>query len=141
MAEADRVKIVHEGTVANSKAFVFILEEFVKTVKAGFADHELAFGNSANITYALDGEQVIGACAWHIDTTKRAAWILFSAVAEERRQQGVYKRICKAVELKASLAGAVALYSGVHVKNDPMIAAAQSSGRELGWYRTKKVLV
>jgi hypothetical protein len=36
--------------------------------------------------------------------------------------------------------GAVSLYSSVHLDNEPMIAAVESSGRKQAFYRTKKSL-
>lgn len=134
------LEIKTEKTVANSKAFVFLLEQYLAIVKAGHADMELSYSNSSTVTYALIDGEVVGACAWYIDQGKRAAWILFSAVAPDRRRQGIYSAIAAAVEKQAKTWGAVALYSGVHVTNDAMIAAAQGTGRKLGWYRAKKDL-
>lgn len=135
------MKVLHEGTVANSKAFVFLLEEYLALLKRGHGDNEFAYGNNAQCTYAVDDNgAVIGACAWFIDHNKRAAWILFSAVAAAHRRQGVYTAVRTEVERIAKTKGAAAIYSGVHVENEAMIAAARASGRQLGWYRAKKQL-
>jgi GNAT superfamily N-acetyltransferase len=134
------LKVVSEDSLAHSKAFVFVLEEYLALVKAGHADYDLPFTNGSLVAYALLGDQVIGASVWSYDPPKRAAWVLFSAVAEEHRKQGIYKQLIHFVEQQAIRKGAAALYSGVHVTNDAMIAAAQASGRTLGWYRTKKPL-
>lgn len=135
------MRILYENTVANSKAFLFLLEEYLALLKRGHGDNEFAYGNGAQCTYAVDDNDVIiGASAWFIDHNKRAAWILFTAVAESSRRQGVYTAMRKEIERIAKSKGAAALYLGTHVTNDAMIAATKAAGKQLGWYRAKKSL-
>ena len=134
------INVITESTIAHSKAFVFALEHYLLLVKAGHADNELVYNNSAPVTYAVENNIVIGVSVWDFNPAKRAAWILFSAVAVEHRRKGVYTAIFKEVEKNVKRKGAVALYSSVHVTNNKMIEAARTNGRELGWYRTKKTL-
>lgn len=131
--------VFHDQSFAHSPAFLFMLEEFVKLVKTGYADNELNFTNSSFVDYALDDQQqVAGGCIWTYDPLKRSAWILFSAVRENMRKKGVYKSIIVNVERIAKQKGAIVIYSSVHVDNEAMIAAAKSSGRQPNWYRAKK---
>lgn len=135
------MKVLHEATVANSKAFVFLLEEYLALVKRGFADNEFAYGNGSMCTYAVDDAgSVIGACAWFIDNGKRSAWILFAAVAEPHRRHGVYSALQAEVERIARAKGVAALYLGVHVDNDAMVATSKGAGYRQSWYRAKKEL-
>jgi len=133
------MKIIFEETLAHSKAFIFILDQWVKLLKAGQGDNELPFSNSSFVCYAIDDKGVmLGASVWIYDTSRRTANVLFSAVDEQHRRKGLYTLIIQEVERRAKLKGAINLYSGVHVSNQTMIATAAKVGRKAGWYRLKK---
>mgnify|MGYP000391432126 CR=1 FL=1 len=132
--------VFFEATYAHSKAFAFVLDQYNDFIKAGFADTELAFGNSNMVVYVLDLDKVVGASVWSYDKLKRSAWILFSAVLPSYRGKGVYKALNAEIERRAKNLGAIALYSGMHVDNEPMVTAAAHSGRALNWYRARKAL-
>jgi RimJ/RimL family protein N-acetyltransferase len=132
--------VTFESTYAHSKAFAFVLDQYNDFIKSGFADNELAFGNSNMVVYVMENDKIIGASVWSYDKQKRSAWILFSAVLPSYRGKGVYKALNAEIERRAKNLGAVALYSGMHVENEPMITAAVKAGRQDNWYRTKKEL-
>lgn len=131
--------IITDDTVANSPAFPFVLREYSKLVDRGHADLEMAFENTYKVTYVIDGAQVLAASVWMLNP-KRAVWVLFSAVAETHRRQGLYSQLMTEVEREGKLLGAVALYSGVHVDNAAMLEASVKQGRKPVWYRTRKDL-
>lgn len=135
------MKIVTESSVAHSKAFVFLLDQYLALLKAGHADHEFSFNNSSLVTYAIEDDIILGASAWVVDPLKRIAWILFIAVAEEHRRKGIYKVISSEIESQAKKRKAVALYSTVHVDNDAMLNSIESTKNQKQWYKTKKELV
>jgi GNAT superfamily N-acetyltransferase len=133
-------KLEHELSLAHSKAFVFVLEEFTKLVQAGHADFEIPFTNASQVTYTIVNGEVAGASVWTIDKAKRSAWMLFSAVAKAHQRKGIYTALSAEVERRAKNQGAVVIYSGVHIDNDAMVNAAVKAGRQANWYRTKKKL-
>lgn len=135
------IEIVQETSLAHSRAFKFVMREYVKHLEAGYADDELTISNSSNVTYAmLDGE-VVGACVWSVDTQKRSAWIFFSAVHEDHRRKGIYTHIFQKVCNSARARGAVVISSGVHHQNEAMLEVLKKQhGREVKWYRVRKNL-
>ena len=136
------MKVVTEDTLAHSRAFVFIIDQFAKLLKAGFGDTEFTFGNNNFVTYLYDetSKEVLSASVWSFDPTRRASTVHFSATAEEHRGKGYYKQVFAEVERRVKMKGAVALFSGVHVDNGKMVELAKQTGRQANWYRTKKVL-
>lgn len=138
----ETLKMETEETLAHSRAFIFVLDHYVQLLKNGFGEPEFYFGNSSRVTYLYDPStsDIISACVWSIDPTRRAGTIHFSATEQSRRKQGHYKKIFTEVQRMMINKGAVTLYSSVHLDNEPMIAAAESSGRKKSFYRTKKSL-
>jgi len=134
------MKLHSEDTLAHSKAFIFVMDQWVKLLKLGYGDTELAFGNQSLVTYALADDQktVLAAIVWSYDSGRRVAGELFSSVAEEHRRTGIYTKVIAEVERRAKLRGAVALYSGVHVNNVQMLTSVEKEGRRVDWYRVKK---
>lgn len=138
----EMLKMETEETLAHSRAFIFVLDHYVQLLKAGFGDLEFYFGNASRVTYIYDEStsEIITACVWSVDATRRTGTIHFSATEQSRRRQGHYKKIFNEVQRLMISKGAVSLYSSVHLDNQPMIAAAESSGRKQAFYRTKKSL-
>jgi len=130
-----------EQTFAHSKAFLFVMDHYVKLLKAGYGDNEISFSNHSLVSYALDKTgKVVSASVWSYDANRRAVSVLFSATLETERGKGLYRKVFAEVERNAKLKGAVVIFSGVHVDNGPMIKAAKQTGRNLSWYRVKKIL-
>lgn len=138
----EMLKMETEETLAHSRAFIFVLDHYVQLLKVGFGDPEFYFGNASRVTYLYDAStsEIITACVWSIDPTRRTGTIHFSATEPSRRRQGHYKKIFNEVQRLMINKGAVSLYSSVHLDNEPMIAAVESSGRKQAFYRTKKSL-
>lgn len=139
MLNQQTFNVVTANTLANSKAFVFVLNAYTELVNIGHADCELAFDNTNLVTYAEHEGKVIGSCVWMM-TLKRSVWILFSAVDKDWRRMGVYTAMLNQLDKEARQAGAVTILSGVHVNNVAMIAAAVKHGRAPKWIRMKKDL-
>ena len=133
--------VQHEKTLANSKAFAFVIREYADLIERGYADNELVFGNGSKVSYILatDGS-VVAASVWHIDETKRSAWILFSATKKQHQGQGLYTKLYNFIEDLCKKQNVVVIYSGVHVDNQKMIDVAKSVGRIPSSYRIKKML-
>jgi GNAT superfamily N-acetyltransferase len=134
------IEIYTDTRLAYSKSFIFVMEQFVNTLKAGHSDLSLCINNSMNVTYAVADEEVVGACVYELDPIKRQAWIYTAAVSESHRGQGVYDKIYKEVERVCKENGMVVLNSNVHVDNRAMIQSALKNDREMLWYRTRKYL-
>lgn len=133
-------EIITEPTLSYSKAFVFVMEHFVKMLKSGHSDLSLCINNSMTVTYAIEDNQVIGACVYELDHSKRQAWIHIAAVNESHRSNGIYDEIYQEVEQVCKNSGMVVLSSNVHVDNAPMIKSASKNNRELLWYKSRKYL-
>jgi predicted GNAT family acetyltransferase len=133
-------EIITEPTLSYSKAFIFVMEHFVKMLKAGHSELSICINNSMTVTYALEDGEVIGACVYELDQGKRQAWIYSAAVDENHRGQGVYTDIYKEVERVSKSAGMVVINSNVHIDNAAMVKSADKNGREMLWYRTRKYL-
>ena len=130
-----------EPTFAHSKAFIFVMDHFVKLLKAGMAEQELCFHNAVQVAYVEDEDgDVIGAAIFDLDKTKRQAWIYLAAVAADHRSQGIYSAIYRKIEDIARNEGMKGLGSNVNVRNAPMLATAEKNGRQLIAYRVKKAL-
>lgn len=128
-----------EETLANSKAFVFALENFLELVKNGHADTELAFINSCKVTYAIsEKNEILGCTVWGIIKQKSSAWIYFSATDKKHRKKGIHSEIIKEVEKQAKILKCKAVYAGIHVSNAPMNLAMKKNGYSQSWYRVKK---
>lgn len=133
-------EIITEPTLSYSKAFIFVMEHFVKMLKAGHSELSICINNSMTVTYAMEDGQVIGACVYELDKSKRQAWIYSAAVDENHRGKGVYTDIYNEVERVSKAAGMVVINSNVHIDNAPMIKSADKNNREMLWYRTRKYL-
>jgi len=133
-------EIITEPTLSYSKAFIFVMDHFVKMLKAGHSDLSLCIKNSMTVTYAVENEQVIGACVYELDHSKRQGWIHTAAIDENFRGLGVYEEIYKEVEQVCKTSGMIVLGSNIHVDNEPMIHHAEKNNRELLWYKSRKYL-
>jgi GNAT superfamily N-acetyltransferase len=133
--------VQHEKTLANSKAFAFVIREYADLIERGHGDNELAFGNSNKVSYILAADgSVVAASVWYVDEMKRSAWILFSATKKQHQGQGLYTQLYNFIEDLCKKQNVVAIYSGVHVDNQKMIDVAKSVGRMPNSYRVKKML-
>jgi hypothetical protein len=133
--------IIHEATLAHSKAFIFVFDEWVKLLKAGHGDNELTFGNAAKVCYAIsDSGAIMGAAVWQYDATRRAVTVPFLGVSDAFRRQGVYTAIIDSVHKSGKALGAVIALSGTSVANNPVLANMSKTGRNMSWYRLKKEL-
>lgn len=133
-------EIFTDTRLAYSKAFIFVMENFVEILKQGHSELSLCINNSMMVTYAIDNGEVVGACVYEIDAVKRQAWIYTAGVAAAHRGQGIYDDIYSEVEHQCRNAGMLVLNSNIHVDNAGMIANAKKHGRLLSWYRTSKQL-
>lgn len=133
-------QIITEPSLSYSKAFIFVMDQFVKMLKLGHCEKSLCINNTMTVTYAVDGDTVIGACVYELDVPKRQGYIYIAAVDEEYRGQGVYNEIYKEVESVCKQHGIVVLNSNVHVDNIAMIKSAEKNNRKLSWYRSSKQL-
>ena len=133
-------EIITEPTLSYSKAFIFVMEHFVKMLKAGHSELSICINNSMPVTYAIEENKVVGACVYELDHSKRQAWIYSAAVDEDYRAQGVYSEIYQEVERICKDAGMVVINSNVHIDNVAMIHNAGKNDREMLWYRTRKYL-
>jgi hypothetical protein len=130
-----------DPTLAYSKAFNFIIQEWHKMLVAGTSSQEICFSNSTSVVYATDEkDEVIGAILFSVDQTKRQGWIYLGAVAERMRQKGVYSEMYDRVESECRAQGAISLSSNVHVSNTPMLEALRRFDREPAWLKTIKKL-
>lgn len=133
-------KIITDETLAYSKAFVFVMENFTRILKAGQCEHTICFGNGSRVTYMLDDDIVIGACVYEFDDVKKQAYIYTAGVDSIHRNKGIYQEIYNEVEKLARQNGMKVINSSVHIDNQAMLAAAVKNGRMLTHYRTTKVL-
>jgi hypothetical protein len=134
------IEIYTDDRLAYSKAFVFVMEQFVNTLKAGHSELSLCINNSMTVTYAVIDNTVVGACVYEMDTVKRQAWIYTAAVEKLHRGCGIYDNIYKEVENVCRQNHMVVLNSNVHIDNQAMIQSALKNNREMLWYRTRKYL-
>lgn len=136
------MKLVNEPALAHSKAFIFVLDEYVKLLKNGFGELELFFNNTSSVTYLLDEstDEVVSAIVWGVDLQRRVGTIHFSATSESHRNNGYYKRLLTNVESSMKNRGVVVFYSGVHVDNETMLQLTESTNRKKTFYRVKKYL-
>jgi ribosomal protein S18 acetylase RimI-like enzyme len=126
--------------LAYSKAFIFVMDNFVEILKKGYSELSLCINNEMNVTYMLDEDLVMGACVYEMDDRKKQAYIYTAAVDKFYRNEGVYTTIYKEVERVCRMNGMKVLNSNIHVNNDVMIEHALRNDRELLWFRTRKVL-
>lgn len=133
-------EIITESTLSYSKAFIFVMDHFVKMLKAGHSELSICINNSMPVTYALENGEVVGACVYELDKGKRQAWIYSAAVDEQHRGKGIYNEIYSEVERVCKDAGMVVINSNVHIENVSMLKSADKNGREMLWYRTRKYL-
>jgi ribosomal protein S18 acetylase RimI-like enzyme len=126
--------------LAYSKAFIFVMDNFVEILKKGHSELSLCISNEMTVTYMIDEDIVIGACVYDMDDRKRQAYIYTAAVDKFYRNEGVYNTIYKEVERVCRMSGMKVLNSNIHVNNTAMIEHALRNDRELLWFRTRKVL-
>lgn len=133
-------KLITDETLAYSKAFVFVMENFTRILKAGQCEHTICFGNGSSVTYMMEDDTVIGACVYEFDMVKKQAYIYTAGVEPVYRSRGVYQEIYDEVEKIARSKGMKVINSSVHIDNQAMLASAVKNGRMLTHYRTTKVL-
>jgi ribosomal protein S18 acetylase RimI-like enzyme len=126
--------------LAYSKAFIFVMDNFVEILKKGYSELSLCISNEMNVTYMIDEDIVMGACVYEMDDRKKQAYIYTAAVDKFYRNEGVYTIIYKEVERVCRMNGMKVLNSNIHVNNTAMIEHALRNDRELLWFRTRKVL-
>lgn len=132
--------IITDDRLAYSEAFVFVMDNFVRILKAGHAEHSLCINNSMHVTYAVEDNTIIGACVYDMDMDKRQA-IIYSAGVDPRYQgEGVYQEIYEEVERVCRAEGMKVLNSNIHVDNEAAIASARKNNRNVSYYRTSKKL-
>lgn len=133
-------EITTEPTLSYSKAFVFVMDEFVKMLKQGYCESTICMNNSMKVSYAVENDEVIGACVYELDKNKRQAWIYFASVSEKNRGQKIYDEIYAEVEKNCKSEGMVVINSNIHIDNISMISSAKKNNRELLWYRSRKFI-
>lgn len=126
--------------LAYSKAFIFVMEHFVKVLKAGHSELSLCINNEMNVTYLIEDDEVVSACVYELDTRKNQAWIYIAATAEQHRGCGYYDEVYKEVENVCKTNGMKVLNSNIHIENTAMIKNAFRNGRDMSWYRSRKYL-
>lgn len=126
--------------LAYSRAFIFVMDNFVEILKKGYSELSLCINNEMTVTYMVEGDQVLGACVYDMDDRKKQAYIYTAAVDKFYRNEGVYDAIYLEVERVCRMNGMKVLNSNIHVDNVAMIAHAKKHDRELAWYRSRKVL-
>lgn len=134
------IQIITDKTLAYSPAFVFVMDNFAKILKAGQCEHTICFGNGSHVTYAENDGEVIGACVYEFDDVKKQAYIYTAGVDIAWRNRGIYQQIYFEVESLAKEAGMKVINSSVHIENQAMLSSAVKNGRVLTHYRTTKVL-
>lgn len=133
-------QIITDDTLAYSEAFIFVMDNFVRILKAGHAEHSLCINNSMYVTYAKEGDKVIGACVYDMDMDKRQAIIYSAGVDKAYQNSGVYQEIYTEVEETCYRHGMRVLNSNIHIENQAMLASAVKNGRKLEYFRTTKRL-
>ena len=126
--------------LAYSKAFIFVMDNFVEILKKEHSELSLCINNEMNVTYMLDGDIVMGACVYDMDDRKKQAYIYTAAVDKFYRNEGVYTEIYREVERVCRMNGMKVLNSNIHVNNTAMIEHALRNDRELLWFRSRKAL-
>jgi hypothetical protein len=126
--------------LAYSKAFVFVMENYVEVLKAGFSELSLCIHNEMTVTYMVNNGEVVSACVYEMDTKKDQAWIYIAATARHRRGEGLYDHVYTEVENVCKAHGMKVLNSNIHTHNTSMIEHAIRHDRELLWFRSRKYL-
>ena len=133
-------EIITDTRLAYSEAFIFVMDNFVKILKAGHSEHSLCINNNMHVTYAKENDSVIGACVYELDMNKCQAIIYSGGVDKAYQGTGVYQQIYEEVENVCRSNGIKVLNSNVHVENQAMLASAAKNGRKLEYIRTTKRL-
>lgn len=134
------MNVIITETFAYSDAFIFVMENYVEMFKRGHCELSLCIRNDMNVTYMKIGDEVVSACVYELDHTKKQAWIYVAATAKIHRNSGYYEQVYEAVEDECRNAGMKVLNSNIHVDNVAMIQHAMKNDRELMWYRSRKYL-
>lgn len=123
------MKIVTEDTLAHSKAFVFVMEQFVQLLKEGLSDMETPFGNNFKVTYMIteDTGEVVSAIVWGNDLSRRISTLNFVCTAYEHRRKGYYTQLFNEVQRLMKSKGSTLLYYNVHTNNSQMLNFVNNS--------------
>jgi RimJ/RimL family protein N-acetyltransferase len=131
-------RVVTELTLASSKAFIFVIEEFLALLKKGHAKPRLPFLDNTTVTYTWDDatERVLGATTWSVDHERRDGLIGLSLVAEEFRGKGIYKQQMKEVNRRMHALGCITVHAFVHKDNLVMLNGIKSLGKDYDFVHT-----
>jgi hypothetical protein len=126
-------------SIVNTPVVPFFLKNFAELIEQGYTYSAMSGSNQSKAIYV----EINGTIIAHIvfDILKDAyntAWIVFSCVDKNYRNQGIYKIMHRHFEIEAKKLGSIKIASSVHLDNKTRQASCKSVGMIPAYYRMEK---